>query len=333
MVVFTCYGCNEVLKKPQVDRHKSKCRRSHVISCVDCLKDFQGDEFQNHTKCISEDQKYGGEKYVVKENKGEAKQERWFETVQEAIDSVSNSNDSGVKNLLKKIRNYPNIPQKATKFKNFIANCIRERDEAVVSRAWIAIFSAAAEIKKKQEKSKKEEQNVKENGNEALNAVKIDEDEIDCLSELKKDSMNGIKKRKLAVDSMENSTLNDGKSQILQSKELQLMENVSEKKKKKTTEKLTDEKELSKNDCTDIVEQFEDISKPISLKSLIRRLLMEAENNELSLKRLKKMIAKEFSTKDDEGKQQLGICVEEYLKKRNTKYATDGKIVRFAVEN
>ena len=39
----------------------------------------RGDDYQLHTSCISEDQKYGGKGYVAKPNKGQAKQEAWTE--------------------------------------------------------------------------------------------------------------------------------------------------------------------------------------------------------------------------------------------------------------
>lgn len=161
MVVFTCHGCNETLKKAQVEKHRFRCRRAHSLCCVDCLKDFHGDEFQAHTKCISEDQKYGGQNYVAKENKGEVKQQRWFDTVQQAIDVVSTTNDSKLKQFLDRLRGYPNIPQKEAKFRNFVANCVKERDTTLVGRAWAAIASAAAELKKKDaEKAAKSQKTV-----------------------------------------------------------------------------------------------------------------------------------------------------------------------------
>ncbi len=39
----------------------------------------RGDEYRQHTKCISEEEKYSGKDYKPKPgaNKGEAKQEKW----------------------------------------------------------------------------------------------------------------------------------------------------------------------------------------------------------------------------------------------------------------
>ena len=42
MVFFTCDGCNETLKKNQVDAHAGRCRRCDSVTCVDCSIAFFG---------------------------------------------------------------------------------------------------------------------------------------------------------------------------------------------------------------------------------------------------------------------------------------------------
>lgn len=115
MVFFTCNACGESLKKAQVDKHVMKCRNCEVLSCIDCGKDFwyvsfdcaftvwilitistkgsqpplasffkclwshRGDDYKDHNKCISEDQKYGGKGYETKSNKGDIKQQQWIQ--------------------------------------------------------------------------------------------------------------------------------------------------------------------------------------------------------------------------------------------------------------
>ena len=49
-----------------MDKHKLKCRDCWVLTCVDCSKDFKGEEFRLHTACISEAEKYQGKLYVAK---------------------------------------------------------------------------------------------------------------------------------------------------------------------------------------------------------------------------------------------------------------------------
>lgn len=39
----------------------------------------RGDDYKNHNKCISEDQKYGGKGYEAKANKGDVKQQQWIQ--------------------------------------------------------------------------------------------------------------------------------------------------------------------------------------------------------------------------------------------------------------
>eukprot|EP01036_Dinobryon_divergens_P041039 gene41039-54363_t len=58
MVFFVCEGCNETLKKNQVDKHAQRCRSCHSVTCVDCQVTFPGDEYVQHVTCISEAEKY-----------------------------------------------------------------------------------------------------------------------------------------------------------------------------------------------------------------------------------------------------------------------------------
>ena len=85
MVFFTCNTCGSSLKKNQVEKHyQCECPRCEVLSCMDCGKDFYGDEYAAHTKCISEAEKY--QSSLFRENgkeggvgKGEKKQQEWVE--------------------------------------------------------------------------------------------------------------------------------------------------------------------------------------------------------------------------------------------------------------
>lgn len=43
----------------------------------------RGDDYKNHVKCISEDQKYGGKGYEAKSNKGDVKQQQWIQVTLE----------------------------------------------------------------------------------------------------------------------------------------------------------------------------------------------------------------------------------------------------------
>jgi len=62
MVSFQCDGCSDVIKKPKLDQHYGRCHAS--VSCIDCSKTFHSPtEFQGHSSCISEAEKYQGDLY------------------------------------------------------------------------------------------------------------------------------------------------------------------------------------------------------------------------------------------------------------------------------
>lgn len=47
----------------------------------------RGDDYKNHMKCISEDQKYGGKGYEAKANKGDVKQQQWIQVKMQRSDA------------------------------------------------------------------------------------------------------------------------------------------------------------------------------------------------------------------------------------------------------
>ena len=54
------------------------------LSCQLKFQDFPGDTYIEHTRCITEDEKYGGKNYQAKANanKGLKKQNAWIENLQ-----------------------------------------------------------------------------------------------------------------------------------------------------------------------------------------------------------------------------------------------------------
>jgi cell growth-regulating nucleolar protein len=80
MVVFTCNNCGESLKKQVVEKHKFACSSRFVsVSCMDCFKDFNESDYNQHVQCITELERYSGKDFVPKanQNKGQKKQEAW----------------------------------------------------------------------------------------------------------------------------------------------------------------------------------------------------------------------------------------------------------------
>ncbi|XP_076375805.1 uncharacterized protein LOC117228678 [Megalopta genalis] len=139
MVVFTCNHCGESLPKARVAKHyEFKCRNTPFLSCVDCFKDFRGQEYASHTKCVSEAQRYGGKDYVPKPgfNKGERKQQEWIEALGGILTDTRNLSDEE-QTLLKTLSKYENIPRKKSKFINFIKNAVNYRVSSnVIDNIW-----------------------------------------------------------------------------------------------------------------------------------------------------------------------------------------------------
>ncbi|KAK7109532.1 cell growth-regulating nucleolar protein-like [Littorina saxatilis] len=142
MVFFTCGACNESLKKNQVEKHYlHKCRRCEFLSCVDCGKDFWGDTYQTHTKCITEEEKYSGKNFVAKANKGEVKQEQWIQKVQSAIQKAPANPQ--LQQLLQRLEEYPNVPRKKAKFENFLKCSLRIFNVGLQNQVWDMLMAEA----------------------------------------------------------------------------------------------------------------------------------------------------------------------------------------------
>ncbi|KAK9877922.1 hypothetical protein WA026_020145 [Henosepilachna vigintioctopunctata] len=139
MVVFTCNHCGESLQKPKVEKHYSfQCRRGKFLTCVDCLKDFSGEEYTGHVKCLTEEERYAAKGAFKNGNvkKGELKQEMWSDTIKSILDEDSNLNYK-CKNLLNHIAGFNNVPRKKQKFINFMKSTMGGRvDNSTIEEVW-----------------------------------------------------------------------------------------------------------------------------------------------------------------------------------------------------
>ncbi|XP_023655728.1 cell growth-regulating nucleolar protein [Paramormyrops kingsleyae] len=141
MVFFTCNACGESLKKAQVDKHVFICKGCEVLSCIDCGKDFWGDDYKSHTQCISEDQKYGGKGFEAKSKKGDVKQQQWIQRIHEAMNKPGIN--PKLKDVLNQVSSYENVPRKKAKFQNWMKNSLKIHSTALQDQVW-EIFSAAS---------------------------------------------------------------------------------------------------------------------------------------------------------------------------------------------
>ncbi|KAM4740853.1 cell growth-regulating nucleolar protein [Anableps anableps] len=140
MVFFTCNACGESLKKAQVDKHVMKCRGCQVLSCIDCGKDFWGEDYKNHVKCISEDQKYGGKGYEAKANKGDVKQQQWLQRISEAMSKPGVS--AKLRDVLNQVSGYENVPRKKAKFQNWMRNSLKIANTGLQEEVWDILAAA-----------------------------------------------------------------------------------------------------------------------------------------------------------------------------------------------
>ncbi|KAK2586873.1 hypothetical protein KPH14_009810 [Odynerus spinipes] len=145
MVVFTCNNCGETLKKPRVAKHyQFQCRSKPNLTCVDCLKDFHDQEYIQHTKCITEAERYGGKDYVPKPGacKGERKQQEWLNIVHNLLETSTDLSNSE-RNFLQTLSKCENIPRKKVKFMNFINSAFGfKTNKSLVESVWAKMETA-----------------------------------------------------------------------------------------------------------------------------------------------------------------------------------------------
>ncbi|CAM9389750.1 unnamed protein product [Lampetra planeri] len=140
MVFFTCDACGESVKKAQVEKHLNVCRNCQCLSCIDCGKDFRGQDYKTHLRCISENEKYGGKGFEAKANKGDVKQQLWLQKVQDSINAPGISPQ--VRDIMNSIVGYDNVPRKKPKFQNWMKNSLRIHKQELLDRVW-EVFSSA----------------------------------------------------------------------------------------------------------------------------------------------------------------------------------------------
>jgi len=145
MVYFECQKCNESFKKPKVEQHLLRCGSGYV-TCIDCNKVFAWNEFQAHTSCVSEAQKYQGKLYEGKEDskKGQVKQDMWTDNIQKKIEDPASGMSAQLKGLMEKLMGFSNVPRKQKPFGNFVKNSVKIWDERKIGEMWEVIISANA---------------------------------------------------------------------------------------------------------------------------------------------------------------------------------------------
>ncbi|NWX45592.1 LYAR protein, partial [Steatornis caripensis] len=248
MVVFTCNACGESVKKAQVEKHVNACRNCQCLSCMDCGKDFWGDDYKEHVKCVSEDQKYGGKDFEAKTNKGDAKQQEWIQKIHEVMKKPNIS--PKVRNILEQMRVFDNIPRKKVKFQNWMKNSLKITDSTLQDQVWDIFSEATRNISSEKEQNKPQQ---KEEGQSAETREKTTAEENGITDDK-------IERKKNKRERKEERQKNKKKEK----KDLKL-ENQTEvkksKKSKKGKETLENESEINGNVNQSEIEEEANVKK------------------------------------------------------------------------
>ncbi|XP_075166731.1 uncharacterized protein C16C10.8 [Haematobia irritans] len=267
MVFFTCNNCGESVKKPSVEKHyNTKCNnRVKNVSCMDCQKDFHGEEYVAHTKCISELEKYSGKNYVARENQnsGQKKQETWMDIVRSILESKEYDLSPQTRNIFQRLKDFDNVPRKKAKFQNFVANCMR-----IPAKQAEPVWSVL----------EKELENMKKAKQEQMEAAKKAQEEAKKVQEKPKE--NGVKRK--AAEEAENTS------------------NGVEKKKKKKNE-VVEEPTRNGNDTAEIIEESDEFQWSTILEKIVGKnpegLSLEKLKKKLLKKYKSKMALEELTEK------------------------------------
>ncbi|KAF1391323.1 hypothetical protein PFLUV_G00040930 [Perca fluviatilis] len=296
MVFFTCNGCGESLKKAQVDKHVNMCRGCQVLSCIDCGKDFWGDDYKNHVKCISEDQKYGGKGYEAKANKGDVKQQQWIQRVHDAMDKPGVS--AKLKDVLQQVSSYDNVPRKKAKFQNWMRNSLKIANTSLHDEVW-DILAAADNPSEAPQETKEAKQTVAEvkvdtNGNEKQNGH----------PEVAKKKLNK-RERKEARQQKNGKALKAAEKMVAQEPEEGKKKKKDRKRKHSCEEDGGEEQNSAENktsskktktvdqEAADMSEETEDQEVPkgkFNWKGNIKAVLRDSDDQELPVKKLRKKV-------------------------------------------
>ncbi|CAG5983491.1 unnamed protein product [Menidia menidia] len=297
MVFFTCNACGESLKKAQVDKHVNMCRGCQVLSCIDCGKDFWGDDYKNHNKCISEDQKYGGKGYEAKANKGDVKQQQWLQRVHEAMNKPGVS--PKLKDVLRQVSTYDNVPRKKAKFQNWMKNSLKIANTNLHDEVWeiLAAADSAPEAKDQVPECKETvaEVPVGTNGTEEQNGEANAEVKKKKLNKRERKEARQQKNGKAAKSDEQTVTGELGKDQKKKKGRKRKHEQEDEEDNGTNSDVDTSVKKAKTANNTEAVvaeetEKQAAVQGKFNWKGNIKAVLKESPDQELPLKKLRKKV-------------------------------------------
>lgn len=307
MVVFTCNNCGDSLQKPKVDKHyQTVCRTNKNLTCVDCFKDFRGEEYVAHIKCITEEERYAAKgsmpNGVVK--KGEVKQQTWTDMIRSIIEKEVNLS-VGLRNMLNIVGGYVNVPRKKVKFINFITNSFgRNYRREDIETIWDLIEKHKTEqYPSKKEETKVETNMEKENDESTKTATSPEKENGDSTKSTKRkaESNNNketendqapTKKAKKSKKNVENAETNNNKENGVNGNNENTTE-VKKKKKSKKNSENTESNNVKENGVNGKDENTTEITK-FSYENQILEILNSKK--QITLKKLQKKVLSAYTT-------------------------------------
>jgi len=316
-----------------------------MLTCIDCLKDFYGDEYKSHNACMSEEQRYskdgraGWDPEKGQGKKGEKRQNIWTTNLRAILAETQNI-EPDVRNIVNTILDHENIPRKKPKSVNFVKNIMRNRANVhSIDKTW-DLFSQA--LKPTAEEASKSKEDVESDD--------VPETIVDKKKKSKKEKKKDKEKENGDVemaddDGTKKKSKKDRKKEKLKAMEEEIAcEDTSEKentdkntkKKKKKLDKVEEDEVAStdnklKRKIDESMEVDEDASSPpkkvkFDWDDTITKLLMNKDGNEMKLKKLKKKCVSEFfSQNEDTHKtaEEVGSKFDKKLKKRKFRLLKD----------
>ncbi|XP_023347449.1 cell growth-regulating nucleolar protein [Eurytemora carolleeae] len=333
MVYFTCGDCGEQIKKPSVEKHyQQKCRNCNLLTCIDCLKDFYGDEYKAHNQCMTEDQRYSKEGRNGYDptigSKGEMKQLAWIGKLRGLLESTENI-DKDVRGIVDTILNHENVPRKRPKFVNFVKNIMRNKASVTsIDKTW-DLFSQAlkpsaeeeTKMENSQTESKMEVEETKPGKKEKKKKKKKDADEDPTPTpepELVEESRKSKKKKKKEKHLEEPEPTPQPKSK---KKKESNKENTEDQKDQVEEENKTNKRKL---------DESMEVDEPSSKKTkfdwdeTISSLLSKGE--EIKLNKLKKKCVSEFFAQHEgthKTAEEVGAKFDKKIKKKKYRILKD----------
>uniref|UniRef100_A0A1E1WN33 Uncharacterized protein n=1 Tax=Pectinophora gossypiella TaxID=13191 RepID=A0A1E1WN33_PECGO len=234
MVVFTCGHCGESVQKPKVEKHYlTKCRnRNPNLSCMDCFKDFLGNAYESHTKCITEEERYSGKGFMAKEKKGERKQNTWVEMVQSVLDEQKNI-PGNVQRIIETVSKHNNTPRKKPKFFNFVKNvCGPKTSPKDIDQAWDLISVKLTALSNANANNRNQNQNNTSAEVNGKSEEKSEGDEVVNGDSEEMDKVNGTAEDTNEDDETQNQANGEGEGEH-KNKKMSKKQRKEEKKRKK----------------------------------------------------------------------------------------------------